>query len=331
MTDSEQHVNTGESPKAASLVDLVGRPRFAAQPESFPVSALIKIGVIAVLFAGMNWWQFKDLIMKWRDPNWSHGFIIPLFSLYLLYARRDELFAARRRVCVWALLLVILSIIFIILSYYPIRTYWLAQLSMVALLCSLVWYLAGGEVVRLTWLPIWFLALAMPIPNMLYERIAYPLQNLAAAVSTAVLRMAGVSIEVVASRLKIMSLGGVAHELTVAEACSGVRSLMAYLALGVAWAYLENRPIWQRVILVISAVPIAILCNVIRVTGTCSMYVFDKPEWGQGFMHEFAGLVMLGPAVVMFWGLGKLLQGLFVEEEDDEAHSRGTSTEGVKA
>ena len=128
-----------------------------------------------------------------------------------------------------------------------------------------------------------------------------------------------------ASTLHVTSWSGEVHPLRVAEACSGVRSLMAYLALGMAWAYLENRPVWQRVILVLCAVPIAIVTNVLRVTITSTMYVLDMPELGSKFMHEFTGMLMLLPALLLFWALSKLLQGLFVEvEEDEDTEPRST-------
>ncbi len=318
-----RQVDDGGRDEGGSLADLVDADRRIPLLESIPISAIIKVAVIALLFAGVNWRQFPILFGTWRhNPNWSHGFVIPLFSLYLLYARREDLLTATRRVFIWALPMVILSIVLIIISYYPIRTYWFCQLAMIALLFWLVWYLAGTKVIRVTWLPILFLIFALPIPSILYSRIAVPLQNFAAGFSAAILQIFGVLIDVTASQLMITSMDGNRHALTIAEACSGVRSLMAFMALGVAWAYLEIRPIWQRIVLVVSAVPIAILCNVFRVTITSSMYVIDKPELGQDFMHEFTGILMLIPAVGMFWALSKLLEALFVEVEDDQNGQR---------
>ena len=335
MTESLRQGDTAAQREGTSLADLIEVPCQPSLRDAVPPSAWIKIVVIAALFMAVNWRQFPLLVQIWQhDANWSHGFIIPLFSLYLLYARRDELFAARRRACVWALPLVLLSIFSIIVSFYPIRTMWFCQLSMIALLFSVVLYLGGIEVIRITWLPILFLVFAMPVPDMLYTRISVPLQELAGKCASGVLQIAGVQIAVRASSLVITSLTGRQYGLTIAEACSGVRSLMAYVALGVAWAYLENRPIWQRMILVASAVPIAIFCNVIRVTITCSMYVWDRPELGKDFMHEFTGMLVMIPAVLMFWGLGKLLERLFVEVEEEEAgQSSGqeTSAESVNA
>ena len=132
----------------------------------------------------------------------------------------------------------------------------------------------------------------------------------------------GIDISSTASALTLTSKGGLERNLTVAEACNGMRLLTAFLALGVATAYLDDKPIWQRVILVVAAVPIAIFCNVIRVSFTCWTYYIDKPEMGQDFMHFFAGIMMLIPAFGMLWGWAWLLRNLFVEDTDDRAEPR---------
>jgi exosortase/archaeosortase family protein len=95
-----------------------------------------------------------------------------------------------------------------------------------------------------------------------------------------------------------------------------MRSLMAYVALGVAWAYLEHRPLWHRTILVAATVPIAVFINIVRVTITCTMYVADRPELGQDFMHGLVGMAMLVPALLLLWALNWLLNNLFIEEEE---------------
>jgi len=332
MMDRSGQANNFGQRNPGSLADMV----VAAEPAGrlrFTAATWVKIAVLAGLFTLMNFWQFRILFNKWlHDTNWGHGFIIPLFSLYLLFARRAELLAARRRTCLWGLGIMVLALILQILAYYPIKTHWFCQLSMTLILFGMVLYLGGPEIIKLTWLPIFYLVLAMPIPDMLYSRIAVPLQELAAWGSTVALRLVGVEMEVTASHISILSISGTWHGLTVAEACSGIRSLIAYVALGVAWAYLEDRPIWQRAVLVASTVPIALLCNVIRVTGTSTMYVMDRPELGQDFMHEFMGMIMLVPALVMLWLLGKLLQSLFIEVDEHDRHDgRETSEEKPKS
>lgn len=302
--------------------------------EALPPLALLKVFVLAGLLVWLNYWQLPPLVSRWRwDPNWSHGFLIPLFSLYLLYVRREELLSARRRVSLWGLALTVLSILFMVYTVFSLRVRWAQQLSMIPLIMGLTLYLAGWRVLRYAWLPICYLGLAMPLPGLLYERISVPLQNFAAKMSTVILQAAGVRIESAASKLFVWSVSGInqtlgvagPYELTVAEACSGVRSLMAYLAIGIGLAYIEDRPLWHRAILVVSTVPVAILCNVIRVAGTCTMYVIDKPEWGQDFMHTFMGLLMLAPALLMLLGINALLNALYHDEDDDEIEPSAAS------
>jgi exosortase len=276
----------------------------------------LKIGLLGSVFLLVNQWQFGTLVRQWLgDPNWTHGFIIPLFSLFLIYNWRDELQAAPRRVCLWGLPVIVLGLLVQLFGLRLIQNNWISQLSMPILLFGMVLYLAGPRVAWLLFVPIFFLVLAMPIPESLYNQIAYPLQNFAARMSSGILRLFGTELTSQASHMEIVSLSGQTHPLTVAEACSGVRSLMAFVALGVALAYLERRPFWERAIIVLAAIPITILCNVLRVTITSLMFVIDKPELGKEFMHTFTGMVLLIPALFLLFGLGKLLSLVYVEEQ----------------
>ncbi len=291
--------------------------------EAFPPATLVKAGILAALFCWLNFWQFQLLQSKWLiDPNWSHGFLIPLFSLYLLYSRRAELFGARRRTCLWGLPLMVLGLLLALAGTSFFRNHWISHMGMIALLFGLVLYLAGPSVIRVVWLPIVFLAFAMPVPDYVYSKIALPLQNLAASSSRTVLSP---FLEITAkqSSLILVSASGVERPLQVAEACAGMRLLVAFMALGVAMAYLEDRPMWQRLALVVMGVPIAIACNVFRVVITCLMNYWDRPELGKDFMHSFTGMLMLVPAMLMLGGLSWLLRRLFIEEEVEDSQPQG--------
>jgi exosortase len=291
-----------------------------ARAANVPGSSWIKVLVLAGAFLWLTAWQYPTLVQMWlHDSNWSHGFIIPLFSLFLLYQRWSEVSSVRRRSCWLGLPVMILGILAMLLSVFPVKNTWLSQLSMTVILFGLVLSLAGPQMTRLTWVPIFYLVLAMPIPDTLYTRIAYPLQELAASASAGLLRMLGAQISVVASRMEVTGQSGTVHGLTVAEACSGVRSLMAFVALGVAMAYITDRPIWQRIVLMLFILPVAIFCNILRVAGTCWMYVIDKPELGQRFMHKFMGMAMLVPAGLLFLLLSWVLKSLFVEVDEAAA------------
>ncbi|MBL7133730.1 MAG: exosortase/archaeosortase family protein [Phycisphaerae bacterium] len=324
MNDKNGH-DTGKASKG-SLAEMVAETPALTFSQSFPPETCARIVLLAGLLVWLNFWQLRIMARTWMDnPNWSHGFLIPLFSIYFLYSRRDELFMAKRRTCFWGLPMMLVGILWVVVGFYPIRNNWFSHLGIIPMVVGLVLYLAGPRVLRVVWLPILFLAFAMPLSGALYEQIALPLQNLAAAASGAILKLCGVKITVKQSALQLMSVSGVIRDLTVAEACSGVRMLVAFMALGVAMAYLDDKPIWQRVTLVLMGVPIAVASNVLRVVITSTAYVQDRPEFGQDFMHSFTGMLMLIPALLMLWGLNWLLQSLFVadEEDDRDGHERG--------
>ncbi|MBT3199005.1 MAG: exosortase/archaeosortase family protein [Phycisphaerales bacterium] len=312
-----------------SLVDMVGRAESLDPVDQvFTQSACIKIGVIALLFCCLNFWQFERLTALWYiDPNWSHGFLIPLFSLYLIYTRWDRLKAARLRICLWGLPVILISLLVMVLAFYPLGTYWFCQLAMIPLLIGLVLYLAGPSVLKITWVPIVYLLLAIPIPDILYQNIAYPLQEIAAQSTTTILQLCGVSIDVESSSLTIVSISGQEYPLQVVEACSGVRSLMAFVALSAAMAYIDERPLWHRSVLILSSLPITVLCNILRVTATAAMFVIDQPELGKDFMHTFMGMALLIPALLMLLGLSWMMNNLLVEEEDDEESDEASNEE----
>lgn len=118
----------------------------------------------------------------------------------------------------------------------------------------------------------------------------------------------GVVIDVVYKGIKIEPA------MDVAEACSGMRLLMAFLALGVAMAYLHYRPFWQRIVLLLSTIPIAILCNIIRVTITGFIYVLISPQYAQGIYHDMLGMAMLPLAFGLYGLLAWFMSSLFVDE-----------------
>ena len=332
MSQNPTEADAGPLRAGGSLVDMVGVSQSRPVDQAFSRSACVKIAVITFLLCGLNFWQFKRLVAGWRvDPNWSHGFLIPLFSLYLIYTRWDQLKAARRRICVWGLPIFLVSLFVMVFSYFPLGVNWFCQMSMIPLFLGVVLYLAGPAVLKLTWVPIVYLLLAIPIPDILYQNIAYPLQELAAQSTTVILRVCNVTIDVSASSLSITSISGKVHPLQVVEACSGVRSLMAFVALSAAMAYIDDRPVWQRLVLIFSSLPITMLCNILRVTATSTMFVIDQPELGKDFMHTFMGMALLVPALLMLLGLSWMMNNLFIEPDEDEDEDEDNGAEAISS
>ena len=296
---------------------MVQAPEVQARAARIGLEIWLKVGILAAVLVWINRHQFSWLVRKWiDDDNWSHGFLIPLFSVFLLYMRWGELRSARRRTSLWGLPVLLVVVVLEILAYND-GNRWACLVGMLLVAFGLVFYLAGPDILRLLWLPILYLFFAIPLSDYIYGQIALPLQNAAATASATILSLFGVDIVAEQSNLTVFSLSGVKHSLTVEEACSGMRLLMAFVALSVAMAYLTDRPLWQRMVLVAVGVPIAIACNILRVTMTCLAYVIDREQLGQDFMHDFAGVLMLVPAMGMLWLLGWLLRHLIIDEPDE--------------
>jgi exosortase len=187
---------------------------------------------------------------------------------------------------------------------------------MIAALGAVVLFLGGWRLVKYTWLPIVFLVFAVPLPRRYYVGLTMPMRQWAAYVAAALLNLIE-GLEATASGVVIDVIYKGKHlepGLNVAEACSGMRLLTAFLALGVAMAYLHYRPFWQRIILLVSTVPIAIFCNVVRVTITGFTYVLIHPKYTQGVYHDMLGIAMLPLAFGLYGLLARFMSSLFIEE-----------------
>jgi exosortase len=316
--------NISPRPGSGSLADLVSVSEPPQAVRGLPVEAYVKIALLGALFVIVNYWQWPILVPKWlKEDDWQHGLAIPLFGLYLLYCRRHELLSAPRKGCWWGLVIMIGAALMEVIGFYPLCVAYIFHVGMVFLLFGLVLFMAGPKVMKVVWLPILFWILAMPLPPLLYNNIAFHLQNLAAKWSAVIMLIFGVHVDVSGSFLTFASIAGKECNLEVAGACSGIHSLMAYLSLGVAMAYLQDRPVWQRIVLLLSIIPVAIFTNVLRVAITIEMYYLDHPELGDKFMHELTGLFMLVPTFLLLWLISWVLKRIFVEVEDKPSAAAG--------
>jgi exosortase len=314
-----------------------------------------------LVLGGLLVWLFRTeidrMVHLWMtDPNWSHGFLIPLFSLYFVHQKKRQildlepvgdplldLLRGRRpqrllphqtRANYLGLLLLLLVLVFYVFNVVSPAGYaYLRPISMIAAAGAVVLFVGGWRLIRLTWLPIFFFVFAIPLPRRYYVGLTMPMRHLSASVATALLNMvpdlrataSGVIIEVVYKGHRLEPA------LDVAEACSGMRLLMAFLALGVAMAYLHERPMWQRAVLLASTVPIAVFCNVVRVTVTGFIYVLVGQQYTQGIYHDMLGLSMLPLAFALYGLLAWFMSSLFIEEDaetEEEVIIRRRSNHG---
>jgi exosortase len=208
---------------------------------------------------------------------------------------------------------------------YPGQNDWVKDYGMAHTIFGTVLTLCGWQVMRVAWFPIAFLVCGIPWPGLVYSWLASPLQHLAAGVAVKTLNFTGIDSVRAGTKMFITNADGVARPLNVAEACAGLRSLMTFISVAAAVAFLSARPFWQKLVITASAVPIAIFCNVMRVTGQAYLDRLGGPQWSEGFAHGFAGVVMLVPAFFLILLVCWVLDHLFIEEVDDQARLRAAA------
>src|SRR6185503_3262383 len=186
--------------------------------------------------------------------------------LYYLYVNREDLLKARAYVAWSGLPILIFGVLLFGYGIWPGQNDFIKDIGMVVAVFGVVALLCGWQVMKIAWFPIAFLVCAIPWPGLAYSYIASPLQHLAASVAVGVLRFTGVESQNQGTKILMLGPKGW-RALNVAEACAGLRSLMTFISVGAAVAFLSVRPLWQKIIITISAIPIAIFCNVMRVAG----------------------------------------------------------------
>lgn len=292
----------------------------ASQPPptiTFDRPTQIRTVVVGLAFVAVFYNVLLDLGHKWyTSADWSHGWLIPLFSVYLVYLCWERVRRAPLRQTWVGLILMVVALVgyqyflLVLPMGYP------RSVMMLLCLAGVVIFLCGLPIMRLVWVPWLYLFFAVPLPRGVYYRLTDPLRRIAAVVSTQVLSLfPELDIEQVGSTIEYVYQGQ-SGALGVADACSGMRSLMTLCALGVAVAFISDRPWWQRLIMVASCIPIAIFANFIRVTTTSVLHIFVDPKYAGGTYHTLLGLVTLLIAFGIFSGLGWLLSNLFVEDPE---------------
>jgi exosortase len=289
-----------------------------------PRSSWIKIGILTALIAAVFWPNLRRLWEKtnpfYGEPNWGHAICVPFIGLYYLYVNRDILLAAPRRASWSGLIFLLGGLLVFGFGIWPGQNDFVKDFGMVITIFGVVLMLTGWSVMKIAYFPIVFLVCALPWPGLVYSRVAGPLQQLAANVAVAVLGMTGVKSYAGGTKIFIYGHDDVLRTLNVAEACAGLRSLMTFISVAAAVAFLSARPLWQKLIIVLSAIPIAISCNVMRVAGQGLLDHYVSQQLSENFAHQFVGLIMLVPAFLLILAVGWLLDQMFLEEADVDRH-----------
>ncbi len=203
-------------------------------------------------------------------------------------------------------------------SIWPLQVGYPKSLSIVIAIFGIVVLLAGFQVLRAAWFPLALLFFAVPWPERIYVAVTMPFRKLAAAVAGPLLSLIpGVETEVAGTVVYYAYQGQAGPPLDVERACSGMRMMMAFCTLGVAMAFLWERPLWHRVIMVLCCVPIAIFCNFVRVTSTGLFHIFGLDTLAEGTPHALLAVAMLPIAFGLFSLVSYILNHLFVDEPDE--------------
>jgi len=264
-----------------------------ARRRRWVIGLLIVASAVSVLFWAY-WFTIADLFKEWRrDDDYSVGQLVPLVALYLLWRRRRDLAECSIAPCWWGLGLILLAqaarFYGLVFLYESAQRY-----ALVLTVIGLVVFLAGREVFRRTFWVWLFLFLMVPLPGRVHNAISGPLQTLAAKGAVFLLEVFGV---VVTREGHVMMLNH-SVPIAVAEACSGLRMLTAFVVVAATMAFLADRPRWQKAALVVSSVPIAIASNLVRLCVTAVLYLLVSSKVAEWFFHDFAGLAMMPLAIL---------------------------------
>lgn len=246
----------------------------------------------------------RGLVVQWHEGDYSHGFLVPIFSAYLVHRRRNTLAAVPRKPSLLGLLVVVGSQGLYLLGSLGAELF-LTRVSLIFTICGLVIYFLGWAGMRALAFPLGFLFLMVPLPALVYNEIVFPLQLLASRFATTCLKATGIVPVVREGNLLILPY----YTLELVEACSGIRSLMSLVALAVAYGYMAEKRIIVRILLVALMVPTAVMSNGFRVMVTAVLTRSGGPKAAEGFLHAFSGWVLfLAAAMCLF-----LIHGLIIK------------------
>jgi exosortase len=258
-------------------------------------------------------WAFgsalAELWTAWQtSEQYSHGFLVPPFAVFLLWLRREKLdTAALRPNLIGGLLILAVGLLLRLFGAY-FHYVWLNTITLIPCIAGVCWLLGGLAAWRWAWPSILFLAFMVPLPWNLSTALSGPLQRIATVSSTFILQVFGLPALAEGNIIKLNDAA-----IDVVEACSGLRMLVVFFALATAVALVIRRPLLDRILIVVSAAPIAVLSNIIRITVTGLLHQMISSDAANAFFHDVAGWLMMPLALGLLALELKVLKHLFIE------------------
>jgi len=299
----------------------LANPKPAERVASWETTRGGAFGLRLAVLGGLIGFLYYDILARlamnwWTDPNFSHGFLVPIFSAFLVWRDRKQLAALPKKPSWFGLAVIAGGLVVLIVGVLGAELF-LSRSSLVLLLAGLLICFLGWGHFRAILFPLAFLFFMIPIPVIVFNQIAFPLQFLAARLGSSLLELFGVPVLREGNVIQLPTMA-----LEVAQACSGIRSLMSLGALAVIYGYfLETRNL-HRVLLALAAIPIAIAANGLRVMGTGLLGYYWDPDKAEGFFHTFSGWVIFIISLALLFSFHAVLRW---------AETKRTHAGGMKA
>ena len=272
---------------------------------------LIGLAVLMLLVAVTYYHTFVRLVWNWYvSPDYTYGFFVMPFSAFLLWDRRDMLKGAKFEASWWAAPCLLIGASMRIYSNYTFNQT-LESLSMIPVIAGIVFLVGGWAAIRWSWSAIAFLLFMVPLPSFVAGSLSHELQRAGTKISVFALQTMGMP---AVSEGNVIVLSNA--RLGVVQACSGIKMLMLFFAACVGAAFLlRQRDLLTRILIVLSAIPIAVIANVSRITITAILYETVNHELGDKIFHDLAGWFMMPLAIALLWLETALFSKLFVAPE----------------
>ncbi len=266
--------------------------------------------VLGICIVWASWSVLLKMQQRWAvDPTYSHGYLVPLAALVLLWARRDRMPAASPSPNWWGLGLVGMGVAMqLVGAFYFVG--WLSGAAVIAYIGGATVLVGGWPALRWAAPAIVFLFFMIPLPHRVDVLMHQPLQNISTQASGVALQMLGLPAIVEGNVIALDDM-----KVGVVDACSGLKMFIIFFCLSTAIALLAQRNLLERIFIVLSAAPIAIMCNVVRITSTGVAYQLVGEESANLIYHDLAGWLMMPLALLLLWGELCLMSALFIEEE----------------
>ena len=254
-----------------------------------------------------------EMMKNWnRDDNFSHGFLIPLISAFMIWQKRGLLAQQNTNPSTWGIIIILAAMFMHITGAISAEVFTM-RTSLIVCITGTVVYLFGFRIFLIIGIPVIYLFFMIPIPKIIWNQISFPLQLMAAELASIMVQLLGIP---------ILREGNLLHlsntTLEVMDACSGLRSLTSLLALSGAFAYIIKLRMFSKWLLFLSAIPIAILVNILRLTVTAVLATYMGAEAAHGFLHDLSGILVFIVAFIILYAFQTFLRRI---ENRFEAHS----------